>query len=238
MIRKILFFLPLLLSMTVNVIAQVLVTRPFPFTRQLFTNEVYDVYQDRDGYVWLGTTAGLERWDGYRLRSFRSTSERPDLLADNHIRNLSDTPDLLWIATDQGLMLLNKSDGRLFEPDDGRLKRQWVSGMQSDASGGMWIATGRRLYHCNSTCSEVKEVNPFANTKGEHDVFDIYLDRENNLWVMCREGVLLRSRAGGFEATTASSTISPWNTSATLMAPQTSGISRPSHLLHLTSSTI
>ena len=180
--------------------AQVLVARPFPFTRQLFTNEVYDVYQDRDGYVWLGTTAGLERWDGYRLRSFRSTSERPDLLADNHIRNLSDTPDLLWIATDQGLMLLNKSDGRLYEPEDERLRRHRVSGMQSDATGGMWIAIGRRLYHCNSTCSEVKEINPFTKTKGEYDVFDIYLDRENILWVMCRDGVLLRSRADGFES--------------------------------------
>ena len=179
--------------------AQVLVSRPFPFTRQLFTNEVYDVYQDLDGYVWLGTTAGLERWDGYWLRSFRSTAEHPDLLADNHIRNLADTPDLLWIATDQGLTLLNKADGRLFEPKDERLRGRRVSGMQADASNGMWLAIGQRLYHCNSTCSEVKEVNPFPRDDKGHDVFDIYLDRENTLWVMCHEGVLLRSRAGGFE---------------------------------------
>lgn len=199
MIRKILLTLFLLLSMTSSVVAQVLVVRPFPFTRQLFTNEVYNVYQDRDGYVWLGTTAGLERWDGYRLRPFRSTVEHPDLLADNHIRNLDDTPDLLWIATDQGLSLYDKSNGKLFEPEDERLRRRRVSGMQSDASGGMWIAIGQRLYHCNSTCSEVKEINPFSETKEGHDIFDIYLDRENALWVMCREGILLRSRAGGFE---------------------------------------
>ena len=197
MIRKILF--SLFLSIASNVVAQVLVTRPFPFTHQLFTNEVYDVYQDREGYVWLGTTAGLERWDGYRLRSFRSTAECPKLLADNHIRNLSDTPDLLWIVTDKGLMLYDKSDGSFAEPGDERLRGKRVSGMQSDASGGMWLAIGQRLYHCNSMCSEVKEVNPFQNTSDVHDVFDIYLDRENALWVMCRDGILLHSNSGGFE---------------------------------------
>ena len=199
MIRKIVFSLIIFLFMASEVVAQVLVVRPFPFTHQLFTNEVYDVYQDRDGYVWLGTTAGLERWDGYRLRSFRSTAEHPDLLADNHIRNLADTPHLLWIATDKGLTLLNKADGRSYEPKDERLRGRWVSGMQADASNGMWLAIGNRLYHCNSTCSEVREVNPFPSNDGGHDIFDIYLDRENSLWVMCRNGLLLRSRADGFE---------------------------------------
>jgi ligand-binding sensor domain-containing protein/AraC-like DNA-binding protein len=199
MVRKYFLSLILFLSTAADVVAQVLVARPFPFTRQLFTNEVYDVYQDRDGYMWFGTTAGLERWDGYRLRSFRSTAEYPDRLADNHIRILADTPDLLWIATDKGLTLLNKTDGRSYKPKDERLKGLRISGMQADASGGMWLAIGHRLFHCNSTCSEVKEINPFINIEQEQDVFDIYLDRENTLWVMCRNGVLLRSRVDGFE---------------------------------------
>lgn len=179
--------------------AQDLVTRSFPFSRQLFTNEVYQVYQDKEGYLWLGTTSSLQRWDGYRLLTFRSDGSHPHLMAGNSIRKMADTPSILWIVTEKGLTLYDKSNGQFFQPTDSRIAGQWIHGIHADNGDGMWLAMGRKLFHCDSKCDNVQQINPFSSLSVEHDIFDISMDRQGYLWVICNNGVLLRGRDGQFE---------------------------------------
>src|SRR5262249_27836152 len=57
---------------------------------------VMSVTQDRDGYLWIGTTAGLVRFDGYRFTRWRSDkfpSPNPVVYAVWHARDGS-----LWVA--------------------------------------------------------------------------------------------------------------------------------------------
>ena len=42
-----------------DVKAQHMVARPIPFFYQLYSNEVFDIYQDRTGYLWFGMTSGM-----------------------------------------------------------------------------------------------------------------------------------------------------------------------------------
>lgn len=86
-----------------NIGAQNLLVRPYPFVRQLYTNHIYEIFQDQEGYIWIGTTASLQRWDGHWLMNFRNTDEHTHLLADNNISNIADTRQLLWICTRGGL---------------------------------------------------------------------------------------------------------------------------------------
>lgn len=60
-------------------------------------NSVISMIQTRDGYLWLGTWAGLVRFDGVR---FTPVAED---LANNHILGLAEGPDgSVWIATGGG----------------------------------------------------------------------------------------------------------------------------------------
>jgi signal transduction histidine kinase/ligand-binding sensor domain-containing protein len=43
------------------------------------------ITQDSRGFMWFGTQDGLNRFDGYRFRSFYSEAERAHSLSDNHI---------------------------------------------------------------------------------------------------------------------------------------------------------
>lgn len=190
-------YLFVLLMHTVN--AQDLITRSFPFSRQLFTNEIYLVHQDREGYLWLGTTSSLQRWDNYRLLTFRSDGNRPHLMASNSVRKMADTPSLLWIATEKGLTLYDKSNGHFFQPTDSRLAGKWINGIHADNGDGMWVAMGQELFHCDSNCNHIESINPFSRLSANHDIFDIYVDRQGYLWVICSDGVLLRGRDGLFE---------------------------------------
>ena len=125
-----------LCCLAVAATSQTMVVRPLPFAQQLFTNQVYEVHQDREGFIWLGTTSSLQRWDGHRLLTFRNNDQHADLLTDNYIRDIEDTPDLLWIVGKKGLTLYDKASGRFLpprEPHPQRRSRRTMGHRRSDA---------------------------------------------------------------------------------------------------------
>lgn len=65
---------------------------------------VMAIAQDADGYLWVGTQAGLARFDGVQFRRF----EREDVLnMDSMIQALlADPQGRLWIGTAKGLLVL------------------------------------------------------------------------------------------------------------------------------------
>ncbi|GFE81193.1 histidine kinase [Steroidobacter agaridevorans] len=68
------------------------------------------IAQSADGYLWIGTTGGLYRFDGVRFT--RWVSEFGEELAAKNVTALLGTPDgSLWIGSDSGLDRLR--DGRL-----------------------------------------------------------------------------------------------------------------------------
>ena len=65
------FWICLCLGFLGEVQAQAIWAKDFPFAGGLPTNEMTTVYQDGDGFIWVGTTNGLVRYDGYRVRLFQ-----------------------------------------------------------------------------------------------------------------------------------------------------------------------
>ena len=62
---------------------------------------------DGKGFLWIGTTAGLMRYDGYNFVQVRNTLKSPSKLSDNGIEGLAaDNHGSLWIATDDGITRL------------------------------------------------------------------------------------------------------------------------------------
>lgn len=105
-----------------DVKAQHMVARPIPFFYQLYSNEVFDIYQDRTGYLWFGMTSGLARYDGYRLHTFRSNYKHPDLLSDNRVVYITDNDRYVWIATGVGITLYDKQTWKTTKILDKKIK--------------------------------------------------------------------------------------------------------------------
>ena len=67
-----------------------------------FNGSPFRIAQTKDGYVWLGTSSGLLRFDGVRFVPWNS--ERAERLPSSQIRELLPASDgSLWIVTDGGL---------------------------------------------------------------------------------------------------------------------------------------
>ncbi len=108
-------------------------------------NRVRALAQTPDGYLWIGTTGGLARFDGVRFVVY--TRFNTAAISEDNIRSLHVAKDgSLWVATDGGGLLHHK-DGqfRAFGPKDG-LASDFVASVLADRSGNVWAATNRGLF--------------------------------------------------------------------------------------------
>jgi len=66
-----------------------------------FKNAIYAIAQTADGYLWLGTEFGLERFDGVRSVPWQPPND--EHLPGGRVRSLLAARDgRLWIGTDEG----------------------------------------------------------------------------------------------------------------------------------------
>ena len=66
-------------------------------------NPVIAMAESADGFLWLGTEAGLARWDGYHFKIYRPVPGDVGALPDNVITALyADSGGHLWIGTNTG----------------------------------------------------------------------------------------------------------------------------------------
>ena len=64
----------------------------------LASNEVITSVQDSNGYIWIGTTNGLQRFDGIRFLTFNKQKNSPSSLPDNYVSQiLFDKENNMWI---------------------------------------------------------------------------------------------------------------------------------------------
>jgi ligand-binding sensor domain-containing protein len=70
----------------------------YSLTNGLSTNTVTAVVQDKDGYIWIGTSNGLNRFDGSRFIKFSYDKNNPHSIPHEHITKLyKDKNNNIWI---------------------------------------------------------------------------------------------------------------------------------------------
>ncbi len=105
-------------------------------------NTVQALAQTRDGFLWLGTEAGLVRFDGVEFETYDRNSV--PALPGNDIRCLLATRDgALWIGTGGGLARWKDGESRTFTTQDG-LPGNGIQGLVDMGSGalGVWTDQG------------------------------------------------------------------------------------------------
>src|SRR5574344_1884928 len=64
----------------------------------LTTSQVNCIYKDQQGFLWLGTSYGLYRYDGFRFRNYFSNSRDPQSLGKDYVDKIYEAYDgKLWI---------------------------------------------------------------------------------------------------------------------------------------------
>lgn len=103
------------------------------------------ISQDRQGYLWIATKDGLNRYDGKEFRVFRNDPDDPYSLAENYIRSIYiDSRNLIWVGTNSsGLNLFDRSTEKFIpigkDPELGTSKLKHIIRILEDAAGNIVI---------------------------------------------------------------------------------------------------
>jgi ligand-binding sensor domain-containing protein/signal transduction histidine kinase len=121
----------------------------------LSQESVLNILQDRQGFMWFGTQAGLNRYDGYRITVFRNEPQDSGSIVDNYVTaSYEDAQGRLWFGTKGGLSRFDPVTQRFvrYLPGDtgpGTAPNRAVNAIVPDARGGLWLATADGLKHFN-----------------------------------------------------------------------------------------
>ena len=118
----------------------------------LSQSTVYCIIQDGDGFIWLGTEEGLNRYDGQNVRVYRADPSRPECLPVDYICCLYiDSREQMWIGTGGGGLVLYDRMKDCFtsfvndSEDSNSLCQNDVWDVCEDHRHRIWIATGNGL---------------------------------------------------------------------------------------------
>ncbi len=161
------------------------------------------IVQDRQGFIWLGTQEGLNRFDGVQILSYSHDPTRPDSLGHDWVWDmLVDRAGALWVGTDGGgLSRFERAAGRFVNlrhrpGDPHSLPGDRVRALLQDRDGQIWIGTdGAGLARLDPASLEIRRYrhDPDDPHGLSHDrVMGLFEDRRGTLWVATDGGGLLR----------------------------------------------
>lgn len=179
--RYIFSFMFLLLTGVRAFCSQSVVTNPVQFGEQLPSNTVHRIYQDKEGFIWLGTEDGVCRYDAYRVMVFKSGLNTPTLLTSNEITCFAESGNgHLLIGTQKGLNVLDKNTYQIKAFKEDSLDRQTIRCMLTTVDGSVWIGTGRYIYRYSSDLTSCKR---YGFPQSDGGVNHFYEDADGNLWI-------------------------------------------------------
>ena len=160
----------------------------------LSMSTINSILQDSQGYVWLATEAGLNRYDGYSVRQFRRERGNAHALASDYVWSIAeDSHGDLWLATEGGGVARWERSTETFQqyrhdPKEPRsLASDRVRVLLIDAKGLIWAGT----YDHGLDVLDPKTGSVRHFRHRDSDIYSLpsdgigalYLDREGRIWV-------------------------------------------------------
>ena len=152
----------------------------------LSNRDVWNMVEDREGRIWVGTNDGLNRLDPKRevFRRYMADVERSDGLTDSGIEDLLvDTSGNLWVATGNGLnRYLPESDSfkrYLFTTDTIRRTRTPVQ----SRDGTIWLGVQDTLYKYDASLDDFIGIRLPGDKPAANAIRLIYENPQGELWI-------------------------------------------------------
>ena len=153
----------------------------------LRSGNVTAIQQDQEGYIWVGTSAGLSRYDGQYFRHFTTED---GLSATGVSALLEDRAGDLWIAGGNTLIRYDGQGFHQFTAEDG-LSVTGISALLEDRRGDLWIASGSGLVRYDGQHFRLFTTEDGLST---NRIFSLAEDGDGDLWVA--SGALCRYAGG------------------------------------------
>ena len=164
------------------------------------SNQIQNIFQDRKGWMWFGTSQGLSRFDGYQFVNFLNSEDDSLSLRGTLVRIIcEDRQGNLLVGTENGgLNVFDRELEVFYHPYENhplfKNKDVSVNDIQEDAEGHLWLATNQGVLRVD-TLGDITADSPPGNVlsvslQGEF-VRVLQFDRNGKLWAGTNTGVFI-----------------------------------------------
>lgn len=166
----------------------------------LSNSQVKCFLKDSQGFVWIGSISGLNRYDGNVVKVFRNNPSDTTTIADNDIFKLFEDPDgNIWATTYIGIDIYDPAS-ESFIRSAGSMLRKFgmpegiITDIVKDQQQNYWfLHASQGLFQYNRTVGKAIII-PASETDttriSTSQVYAVADDRAGNVWIMHRDGVL------------------------------------------------
>ncbi|MBB6272381.1 ligand-binding sensor domain-containing protein/signal transduction histidine kinase/DNA-binding response OmpR family regulator [Pedobacter cryoconitis] len=163
----------------------------------LSQNAVLAIAQDQDGFIWLGTRRGLNRYDGYRFKIYLNNPADSTSLQNDYINALyRDRNGLLWVGSDAGLQKYKrKTESFELVKDQDKVSNnpegKKVTCIAEDRAGDLWIGTEFGLKLLSGKNRQAYTEYFYAAQQGlpSNSIKSIYEDYQGVIWIGTANGL-------------------------------------------------
>jgi ligand-binding sensor domain-containing protein len=162
----------------------------------LSNNQIHCVLQDKKGWMWIGTSQGVCRFDGYRFSVFKYDADDSTSLKGNLVRTVfEDSKGQLWVGTENGGLNKFNRERESFEQlfyhsSGGPLKNVSVTSIQEDRNGILWVGTETKLYRIENE-NKIEQLRP-SNFSNFNEYFRVIRpDKNGRIWLGTNRGLYL-----------------------------------------------
>jgi len=201
------------ISYSIGIVAFLLILFPSSISAQseysfdIFTqedglpnNQIQCLFQDSKGWMWIGTSQGLSRFDGYEFMNFLPNPQDSGSIQGNLVRVIKeDHNGNLLVGTERGgLNIFNREKEIFTQP------LQEISGFQyreisvndviEDQNKTLWLATDFNLFLLDSALNlnPLPVSNPGISLDGRF-IRELKFDKHHQLWIGTNDGLFMYS---------------------------------------------
>ena len=140
------------------------------------------IFQDQQGYIWIGTGVGLNLYDGNNFKIFNNNPDDPKSLSHDFVLSVfEDSKGRLWVGTSEGLNSFNHQteefERHYFEPENpDDFSFFGVHSIFEDSKGTVWFGTYQGLFVYDELTEKFLQIT-------KEQVLCIFEDSQATLWI-------------------------------------------------------
>lgn len=163
----------------------------------LSNSHVKSIIQDSNGFIWLGTRNGLNRYDGVSMKLYHCYDKEAGHGNQVISALFEDSCRQLWVGTDEGVYIQDLSTEKFTFLDarteaGEQIKGHWIQDIQADRSGNVWVnAPNQGVFRYHVATGKLFRYVPCPSEDKSKDFpQSICVDREGTMWVgTCGAGI-------------------------------------------------
>ncbi|HEX6181926.1 MAG TPA: two-component regulator propeller domain-containing protein, partial [Chitinophagaceae bacterium] len=159
-------------------------------------NKVNCIIKDRQGFLWIGTADGLNKYDGKNFRSFFHSIDEKKSLPHNDVYSLlEDDIGYIWAGTFNGLCRLNPYTNditRISTPKEDTSSFFIIGDVKQSSEGIIWVATNKGLFWVNQKQNILVPATDkqAGQSLSRQNVARILITSRDSIWLGTFEGLL------------------------------------------------